>query len=192
MIFYPNQFYHVYNRSINRELVFKVDDNYYYFIRKIKDLKHYDLTILAYCLMPTHFHLLIHIDDTFEANQKLQLKIGSILSSYTKAVNKALERHGSLFQAGTKAKLISENDSNANSYAEICFHYIHQNPLKAGLVDDLNKWKFSSYPDYAGIRSGNLPDIKMGYRMFDFSGTNDFIKKSNQSIDKQILSRIYV
>jgi hypothetical protein len=53
-------------------------------------------------------------------------------------------------------ELLSGVLQNRNDYYQNCFYYIHQNPLKAGLVNGLKEWVFSSYLDYAGLRNGSL------------------------------------
>ena len=60
-----------------------------------------------------------------------------------------------MFQQQTQAKNLADGDQ---SYAGICFCYIHQNPLRAGLVSDLADWPWSSFVDYTGLRAGTLCD----------------------------------
>jgi putative transposase len=100
--------------------------------------------------------------------------IGIMLRSYTRAINKQRNRSGKLFREATKAECITCTNGitpsfyNTNSgthinlldpekqYPEICFHYIHQNPVVAKLVDKTTDWEFSSARDYAGLRNGKL------------------------------------
>ncbi|MCP9235588.1 transposase [Lewinella sp. JB7] len=119
----PNTIYHIYNQSINYELLFRTDANYRYFLEKLKRhvLPHAD--VLAFCLMPDHFHLLLkptvvgcepgkcgrylRLTETGEDacfQQNLSSAIKTTLSSYTQAINKRHGRRGSLFKAKTKAK----------------------------------------------------------------------------------------
>ena len=103
--------------------------------------------------MPTHFHLLINISELSQglrpihpnnpnSTQVLTRAIGTILSSYTQAINKQEKRKGSLFQPKTKA--IELHDDHGFS----CFHYIHQNPLRGKLVPRLENWPHSSFNEY--------------------------------------------
>src|SRR5262245_45375869 len=114
MKFEAGHFYHVYNRSFNRQTVFKTERNYRFFLEKIETLKEF-CEIISFCLMPDHFHLLIYVPensaglsrltapDGLAASQVLARKIGTVLSSYTQAFNKQEKRKGSLFQPKSKA-----------------------------------------------------------------------------------------
>lgn len=170
-------YYHLYNRSNNRELVFRNTDNYHYFLGNFRDRFQELLTVFAYCLMPTHFHFLIRVD-TQEIDD-LKQHIGIQLSAYTKAINNAFDRNGSLFQQHTKAELVE-----SRSYLITVINYIHQNPIKAQLVDDLKSWPYSSYLDLAGYRDGILVDHSLVKQKF---GTvEEFRKFSKKSIKRSI------
>ncbi len=169
-----HQYYHLYNRTNNKERLFKETGNCLYFLRKFRGRFHGELTVFAYCLMPTHFHFLIRID-TARINN-LRKQIGIYLSAYTKAINSAYDRHGSLFQEHTKAKHIDDE-----SYLITLLTYIHQNPIRSGLVKRLEDWHYSSYPDLAGLRNGTLVD-KTLIRSY-FKSTEDFRIFSNQTIE---------
>ena len=158
MRFEENSIFHVYNQGINRQPIFFTEANYHFFLRKMRShlLPYADL--LCYCLMPNHFHWLImpkaeglQVLDPNKPElskvQRLCRSIGTLLGSYTQAINRQEERTGSLFRAKTKAKdgwvdafvTIDGEKSHLffrpdNDYARQCFEYIHQNPVKAGIV----------------------------------------------------------
>ena len=110
--------------------------------------------------------------------------IGILLRSYTRAVNKQEGITGSLFRKETKAECINcfkglkpsfiqSNISITNlfsekQYPQVCFDYIHQNPVKAGLVKTSTDWEFSSAKDYAGLRNGKLVDKTVAEEFVDF------------------------
>ena len=150
----PYQYYHLYNRSNNDELVFKSEENYHYFLRKYLHYFQYDFDTIAYCLMPTHFHVLVMVNEP--DTERLKKKFGVFLSSYTKALNRRHNRHGSLFQKHTKAKLV-----DSEQYLMTVLTYIHQNPLRSRIVKNLEDWPHSSFFDYAGLREHTSQD---GYR----------------------------
>jgi len=145
MILESGKYYHLYNRSNNREIVFKEEENHEYFLTKYQKLISPYADTIAYCLMPTHFHFCIKV--TTEDMDRLRDNIGILLSSYTKGINKRFDRHGSLFQKHTKAIWIEDE-----SYLMTVCRYIHLNPLRAKLVMSPVDWQYSSYGDYAGIR----------------------------------------
>ena len=166
MFFEKECIYHIYNRS--NEKIFYSNDNYIYFLWKVRDHILPCSDILAYCLMPNHFHFLLKVNDlgttkleksTKQFVQKLSQGIGTLTSSYTQGVNKELNRKGSLFAHRTQAKMI--NDAK-NDYLLRSFIYIHQNPVNDGLVDKLDDWEFSSYYDYTAKRKGTLVNTKLG------------------------------
>ena len=185
MNFIPENLYHIYNRGNNSELLFFDRDNYLYFLSKIRTHLYPLVDILAYCLMPNHFHILVYIPTKShspgdskspdELNKRIVSAIAIILRSYTRAINKKHGRTGSLFQSKAKAKSLSENQN----YAFTCFHYIHQNPLSAGLVNSMEEWEFSSYQDYAGIRDGTLCHNQLAVDLLDIPvKSNLFIQQS--------------
>ncbi|MBI3787763.1 MAG: transposase [Ignavibacteriales bacterium] len=151
MDLYPHQYYHIYNRSNNNEDVFKSPENYLFFLQKYRHYFEKDFATLAYCLMPTHFHFLIYIKS--ENVLHVKKNFGTLLSSYSKAINKKHDRHGSIFQQHTRAKHIDDD-----RYLITLLTYIHQNPVRSGLVHSLSDWEFSSYRDYIGLRNGTLPE----------------------------------
>lgn len=143
------KFYHIYNRSNNREIVYKQNENYCFFIEKYQKLILPMADTIAYCLMPTHFHFCIKV--TTDNIDRLRKNFGVLLSSYTRAINKRFVRNGSLFQNHTKAIEIDDE-----SYLLTLCMYIHQNPVRASLVEKQEEWRFSSYGDYVGKQS-SLP-----------------------------------
>lgn len=164
-----------------------------FFLKKIRQYILPYADILAYCLMPNHFHLLVTlkenaVEQTYFKNkeevQVFSISIGRMLSSYSQAINKQLGRRGYLFAHKTKAKML--NDAR-DDYLLSCFLYIHQNPLQAGLVNKLEDWEFSSYLDYVGLRKGTLVNIEYGLEMIQVSYnqikylTEQFIQDKNDT-----------
>ena len=167
--------YHVYNRS--NEMLFYNRENYLFFLRKIRNhiLPYAD--VLSYCLMPNHFHFILTVNSEGvrysekkkrEDMQLLSQSLGTVLSSYTQALNRQIGRRGNLFAHKTKAKIL--NDAKGD-YALNCFMYVHQNPKLAKLVDRLEDWEFSSFLDYIGRRNGTLINKELGLDIFQIAQT---------------------
>jgi REP element-mobilizing transposase RayT len=151
---FKDNYYHVYNRGNNKEQIFFEEKNYFYFLSKIGNAFEDKIDLVAYCLMPNHYHLITHVkQDGF-----LELAMQKISTGYSRAINRAYNRTGHLFQGRFKNKLIPNNE-----YLLHLSRYIHRNPLRAGLVNNLDEWKFSSYPMYIGKIKSSLikPEIIM-------------------------------
>lgn len=186
-IYIPGQYYHIYNRGTNRQPIFFEDRNWAFFIHRLREYFTPDLAeIIAYCLMPNHYHLMVLVK-TDDFSHKVMQPFGT---SYTKAINKEQGRVGALFQGRFKGKLIEKDDDLLH-----LSRYIHRNPLDARLVSSLTDWKFSSYPEYVGQRKGTLPkpDIVLGqftfmrdYAAFVKGETDDYDDIKDLLLDLEI------
>ena len=201
MHFEENYTYHIYNRS--NEIVFKTEYNYLFFLEKFKKHIIPFADILAYCLMPNHFHIMVQvrkegvkiIDESHRnTTQLLSKNIGLLLSSYTQAINKQENRRGSLFAHKTKAKKLNNfgdfESVTQKDYSSICFNYIHQNPLNSDLVMILADWEFSSFKDYAGLRKGTLINKELTIELLNIDIEN-FLKNSGNSISEENIKMIF-
>jgi putative transposase len=205
MFFETGDLYHIYNQGNNRIPIFFSRENYLFFLEKIRKhiLPHAD--ILAWCLMPNHFHLMVYVhtleievsdpsSDGFTQSEAVTNKldegaakakkrdfnnsIGLLLRSYTRAIQKQENSSGSLFRNPTHAECLTKPGLTTPSffntpygtvinrhlpeeeYPQVCFNYIHFNPVKARLVKQARDWEYSSYPDYCGMRNGKLVNKK--------------------------------
>ena len=184
--FVNNYFYHIYNRGVDSRNIFNKDEDYLRFIHCLYEfndqrpalphnwlLKKEDIldtqrprkllvNILCFCLMPNHFHLILH-QITAGGITRFMRKLGT---GYTMYFNEKYERSGVLFQGKFKAILV-ENDE----YLLHLSRYIHLNSIE--LIDSdwkqvgiknwnrargfLQEYRWSSFPDYVGIR--NFPSV---------------------------------
>lgn len=170
-------YYHLYNRGNNSQKIFYKRENYLFFLKKIKEHLSPFVSIIAWCLMPNHFHFVVfvHKNKIMKQSQTINQSIGTLLSSYTRALQKQEDFSGSLFQKRTKEKcLVDEikiessywdtafgtqiNIAAGKSYLETCVEYVHQNPVSGGLVKRSKDWEYSSVRDYLKIRNGRLID----------------------------------
>ncbi len=169
--------YHVYNRGNNKENIFKEWKNYYYFLRLCRSyLKDY-VEVLAYCLMPNHFHFMIRVkagkglinsDDGTTSKCQVGEQFRRLFIAYSQAINKEYGRTGSLFQKRFKKIEVEEE-----SYFTVLMAYIHLNPVKANLVASCGDWKFSSFNTI--IEKSELEPLYMEIMNW-FNGKDAFIQ----------------
>lgn len=143
---YPDCFYHVYNRGNNFENIFFSEENYHFFLKQLIKYFKSDIDLIAYCLMPNHFHVIAKI----LIERSLENAMQRFSTSYTKAINKQQGRVGHLFQGRYKSKPIPGNE-----YLLHLSRYIHLNPVRAGLVRRPEQWEFSSYLEFIGKRKND-------------------------------------
>ena len=140
--------YHVMMRGINHQKIFEDQEDYYQFLSTLDMMaRSYEpdgtpygrnYILYAYCLMSNHIHLLIR-----EREDKIGMSIKRIASSYVYYYNHKYLRDGHLFRERFKSEPV-----NDMAYFVTLLRYIHQNPQKAGLVSEVNDYKFSSWHEY--------------------------------------------
>ena len=136
---YENAYYHVMNRGRGRQRIFHSDDYFHAFLECLEQAHaRFGLQVLCYCLMSNHYHLLVK---TPESNLgRIMRHINGI---YTQRYNRLRRTDGSLFRGRYKAICVE-----TDSYQLQLSRYIHRNPLEARVVDDLEKYPWSSYLSY--------------------------------------------
>jgi putative transposase len=158
----PEQFYHVFNHANGNDNIFRADKNYHFFLRLYSTHISGIVNTLAYCLMPNHFHFVIHIKsetelrnfyskkkkpETLEASGTLQglyklnsQQFSNLFNSYAQAFNKVYSRRGGLFISNFKRRKVTSNEYLLN-----LIQYVHDNPVHHGFVEMTEDWKYSSY-----------------------------------------------
>ncbi len=148
--FVNGHYYHIFNRGVNRQSIFYSDEHYRYCLRLIKKYAtKYAVTIIAYCLMPNHYHFLIRQD----SDTAISKFINALFNAYVQALNKQIGRSGTLFEGRFK-----HVDVDRDEYLVHLVRYIHLNPVKAGLVVKPEKYLFSNYLEWIEQRNGKLVD----------------------------------
>jgi len=145
----PGLYYHIYNRGNNREDLFREERNYRYFLRLYAQHVYPVADTFAYCLMRNHFHLLVRIrEQTSQVSETCEVltpravsqRFSNLFNAYTKAINKAYDRTGSLFE-----ERFGRIQVTSDRYFLQLVFYIHLNAQKHGFVPDLRDWPWSSY-----------------------------------------------
>ena len=135
-------YYHLYNRGHNRAPIFFDEENYAFFLRQLrKYVVPTHACVIAYVLMPNHYHLLLQAQ-TDSLSHAMQL----FSISYTKAINKRIQRTGSVFEGVFQAKRVDRDE-----YLLHLSRYIHLNPYTSYIVKDipsLTTYTFSSFLEF--------------------------------------------
>lgn len=157
---YRGAWYHVMNRGLDRALTYTKPEDYSIFLDTLGEAcSLFHVGVSAYCLMPNHYHLLIH---TPEGN--LSRFMRHLNGVYTQRFNRRRHRDGPLFRGRFKGMLVQED-----SYLLQVVQYIHQNPVKARMVDSLNDFKWSSHRYF--MKSKERPEwLKADCILRQFSG----------------------
>lgn len=181
-------YYHIYNRGINKGAIFFQPKNYDYFLSLLKKYQSPYSQILAYCLLPNHFHLLIKLPETVTIPAKERTppkileqedKVGEFISeqfrrmliSFSQAINRQEQRSGGLFVRNFKRILIEDDE-----HLRYLFFYIHYNPVKHGVCNDFKNYRFTSYQAYLSNQSTGI-SRKHGFELFD--GKQNFMDYHN-------------
>jgi len=205
MKFLPDNIYHIYNQGNNQQDIFNSKEEYIIFLWMIRKHVQTHAEIIAWCLMPNHFHILISANETgcqIVKQGGLQIEkitngIRKLLSGYARIFNKKYNRSGSLFRQKTKAKKVAESDwviknnYSLQDYCSRCFNYIHQNPVEAALVKLPSEWKFSSYQDFAGLRKGTLCNKELASKYCGYN-EKDFAFEANKKFSTDFLNSFLI
>lgn len=133
-------FLHVMVQGVNKEYIFYDEEHIKRYLKLIKsNKKNYNFTIIAYCIMNNHAHFLIYTQDIKKFGQFMQ-KVNLI---YAQKYNKEKKRCGVLFRNRYQTEPIYNE-----KYLINCIKYIHDNPVKAGIVKKSEEYKYSSCYNY--------------------------------------------
>lgn len=136
---YPGAWYHVMNRGRRGEQIFLEENDYKTFLELLMEsVELWNLRIAAYCHMPNHYHLLVQTPDA-----NLSRCMRHINGVYTQRFNRLHQCDGQLFRGRYKAILV-----DADCYLLQLVRYIHRNPLRAGIVEELSSYEWSSHRGY--------------------------------------------
>lgn len=134
-------FFHVITQGINKEYIFKKERYIYQYLKIFrKYAKELNIEIKAYCIMGNHTHFLLKIE-RIEDLSKLMQKVNSLYARYYNYMEN--KRVGYVF----RDRFVSEPITSIK-YLVQCIKYIHMNPVKAKIVNDMSEYKFSSYNFY--------------------------------------------
>jgi putative transposase len=155
--FTQGQYYHVYNRGAGKSKIFYTEDNYRYLLELMRRyLGKYGISVIAYCLMPNHYHfLLLQLTD-----MPISKFINVLFNAYVQALNLQQSRTGTLFEGRFKHVCVDEW-----KYLSHLCRYIHRNPVKAGLVIAPEDWAYSNFREWVGLRN-SLLNMNLSFKSY--------------------------
>lgn len=140
----PNYPHHIIQRGHNRQVVFVSDKDCLYYLENLKKWKkELGCKVHAYCLMTNHIHMIVDPGDRPESLSSLMKRVAGRQTRY---VNKIEGRRGTLWEGRYKSSPIDKD-----SYLLACCRYVELNPVRAGIVDSPEKYRWSSYRQKTGF-----------------------------------------
>ena len=175
-IYFPGAIYHAYDRGVDGNAIFIDDQDRLAFLAIMRRVEsELSARVISYCLMTNHFHLAIQVGPV-----PLSTIMQRLLTSYCMLFNKRHGRTGHLFGGRHNAKLCADDQ-----YLAGLIHYIHMNPVRAGIVKSPGDWPWSSY----------VPGETVGTDIVDFDPWPkdeervDMMRQSAVSIDLDAVGR---
>ena len=135
-----SSFIHVMVQGVNKDYIFDDKKHLKYYLKSVKsESKFKEFDLIAYCMMNNHAHLLFYVRD-INAFSKFMKSVNQNFATY---YNKSIDRVGTVFRNRYQLEEIQDYQHLIN-----CIKYIHNNPVKAGMVHDCIDYQYSSYHDY--------------------------------------------
>lgn len=162
----PGGFYHAILRGNGGQAIFHDNaDRSKFFLLLQEGTERFRFRLHGFCLMSNHVHLLIQAGDI-----SLSRIMQNLSFRYTQYINKKTKRAGHLFQGRYKAILI-----DADNYLLELVRYIHNNPVRANMVEDALKYLWSSYSSYMGLQT--TPFLTTSWVLGQFAGTESAARR---------------
>jgi REP element-mobilizing transposase RayT len=154
----PSAIYHVILRgNAKQDIFFDEGDRCRFYLLVQEATERFRCRVHAFCLMTNHVHMAVQVSDI-----PLSRIMQNITFRYTRWINWRQQRSGHLFQGRYKAVLVDENE-----YLLELIRYIHLNPVRAGMVNDLSSYQWSSHPAYCGQQP--VPWLTTDWMLSQFS-----------------------
>jgi putative transposase len=161
--------YHIFNRGAHQFTIFRRTRHYRKCIELLlKYSAHYDVSLVAYCLMPNHYHLIATQQKSGSISRFLQTTFNSFVQYY----NVSESHSGTLFQGAAKSTWIDTDD-----YLLRSLRYVHMNPVSAKLVKKASEWEFSDCRVWVGYSDVAFPGRTIRDQFFkDGKGYLEFLE----------------
>lgn len=145
----PTGCYHIMLRGNEKKEVFLGDDDCQRFLEILSKKKaEYEFAVYSYCLMDNHIHLVLRED-----KNEISTIMKGIATSYAMYFNIKYNRVGHVFQDRFRSESVGDD-----RYLWSVIRYVHNNPVKAGMVKEPDQYKWSSYCDYTDPGTSDIVD----------------------------------
>lgn len=160
-------YFHVMVRGINKEYIFLTEEMKEKYKKLLKEnIQKSNVKLLSYCIMSNHSHMLMYASNPQEMSKLMQ----KINTSFARLYNRKNNRIGFVFRDRFSVQQIKNKQHLYN-----CLAYIHNNPIKAGIVKNPQDYKYSSYREWLGQQE--IID-QMSYKLV-FGENEDYINEFN-------------
>jgi len=174
--YFPGVVCHVYNRGVNKEEIFKDDEDYLFYLKRLREYKDkFNINVICYNLIPNHYHYILEQLGDFPIVNLMR----SLHTSYGQYFNKKYKRVGPLFQDRFKQIVLEDNDKMLYLSA-----YINANAKIHGIIDEAKDYKWCSYSDYLGLRNGTLCNKERIVNQFRDTGDYEIFVEGNAEFIK--------
>ena len=197
-----NTYYHIYNRGINGENLFRENTNYEHFLRLYAEHVEPVAETFAWVLMKNHFHLLVRVlaeeeigfikpkedkkDIIYPVKKKYNptQQFGNLFNAYAKAYNEKYDRTGSLFESPFRRIPVN----NERYFRQLIF-YIHNNPVHHGFCECMSDYPWSSYQTTLSLKPTKLQREKViGW----FNSKSEFIEYHRHNHDNEVINKLII
>jgi putative transposase len=197
-VFEFDKIYHIYNKTNNRELLFRSDANYYYFLRQYDHYVSPIVETYAWNLLPNHFHFIIkvkseaaiiswltelalekrtkteqHFLTDQDINTLVEMTFKRFFTSYAMAFNNIFKRNGNLFY-----RTFSRVEILKDSYFTHAIVYVHANALKHKLVKEFTSYQWTSYHSIVSDKPTKL----LRKEIIDWFGSKELFIKIHKDL----------
>lgn len=167
-IFEKDGYFHVYSRGSEKRTIFLDRKDKERFLNRLTEYKkEFDISIICFCLMNNHYHLLLR--QNTEDSTSVSKFISKLNLAYAMYFNKRYERVGPLFQSRFKAKQIETDE-----YLLHLSRYIHLNPLETVGIDGLENFPWSSLKHYL-TADGSIVDSNIILSFFGKAAKDEYL-----------------
>jgi len=185
---FPNAFFHVASRGINRQALFLDEEDSHVFIKILRKVVfQFNLKLFAFCLMTNHYHLYLSTPDA-----NLSKAIKALNHRYALYfLSKYKDKDGKVFKPRFMRRLVEHKLYSLNLIA-----YVHNNPYK--LVEEISSWKYSSYPSYLGLQKKfDFIDYDWVWAQFakrseSFVEFHDYMRKTEWKPEKYTIANTFI